>query len=154
VRPDRDESLAAVRRALVEFVAPEVTSVYGRTELTYALSLLSQISREGDGAVADMVDENVSLRKLLREAGRRLVGTGFDPPLVAELQSIELPVARPDLRLSALREENARLMDVLIRLQASCESATVGGAAVTRVYRKTIRFLEERTESQGGPARR
>ena len=74
MRPDRDEMLATIRRGLVEFVAPEVTSVHGRTELTYAITLLAALSRESDTAVADVVEENRKLRRLFGSAGRALAG--------------------------------------------------------------------------------
>jgi hypothetical protein len=151
MRPDRDEMLAGVRRALVEFLGPEVTSVYGRTELTYAVSLLAAIARESEDSVADVVRENADLRRLLRDAGRRLARSSLvDRALVAELAAVEPPASKPDLRLSALRDENARLFDLFVRLQAACEAAPAGDPALGTVYHKTMTFLRYRSDGQTG----
>ncbi len=150
MRPDREEMLAGVRRALAEFVAPEVTSVYGRTELTYAVSLLAAISRESEDAVANLVQENTALRRLLREAGRRLHGSAVrEDALLRDLAAVGAPLPRPDLRLSALRDENGRMLDLLIRLQAACEDCP-GDRAVSVVYRRTLAFLRVRSDLQTG----
>jgi hypothetical protein len=146
--------LAGVGRALVEFVAPEVSSVYGRTELGYAINLIGALARESEGAVAGLVEENAALRRLLREAGRRLSGSSLDAGLVAELQAIELSARSPDLRLSALRDENRRLFDVFVRLQAACEDAPGGERGLNMMYRKSLTFLHVRAESQSGAPRR
>ena len=154
MRPDREEMLAGVRRALMEFVAPEVSSVYGRTELGYAVNLIGALARESEDAVAGLVEENAALRRLLREAGRRLSVSSLDAGLVAELKAIVLPARSPDLRLSALRDENGRLFEVFVRLQAACEEAPGGESAVGLMYRKSLAFLRGRAESQAGTPRR
>ncbi len=154
MRPDRDEMLAGVRRALVEFVGPEVTSVYGRTELAYAVSLLAAIARESEDAVADLVRENADLRRLLRDAGRRLARSSLpDRALLAELAAVEGPAAKPDLHLSALRDENASLFGLFVRLQTACEVAPAGDAALGSVHRKTMTFLRRRSDAQTGQGR-
>lgn len=153
MRPDRDEMLAGVRRALVEFVGPEVSSVYARTEVTYAISLLSAIARESEDAVASLVGENAELRTLLRQAGRALIRSSLDEALLRELAAVQLPPRRPDLRLSALRDESAGLFDLFIRLQASCEGCQ-GDARVRSVYRKTLAFLRRRANSAANAVRR
>jgi hypothetical protein len=56
---------------------------------------------------------------------------------------------RPDLRLSALRDENGRMLDLLIRLQAACEDCP-GDRAVSVVYRRTLAFLRVRSDLQTG----
>ena len=154
MRPGREEMLAGVRRALVEFVAPEVSSVYARTELGYAINLIGALAKESEDAVASLVEENAALRQLLREAGRRLGDSSLAASLVAELQAIELPPRSPDLRLSALRDENGRLFEVFVRFQAACEDARSGEYAVGRMYRKSLAFLRDRADSQAGTPRR
>ena len=150
MRPDRDEMLASIRRGLVEFVAPEVSTIYGRTELTYALTLLAALSRESEDAVAGLVDENAGLRRLLRSAGKRLAGErSLDRGLVSELAALK-PAGKVDLRLSALRAENARLFDLFVRLQTACEESRAPSAAVTSAYRSTMAFLKRRAAAAGG----
>jgi len=154
MRPDREEMLAGMRRALVEFVAPEVTSVYGRTELNYAINLLAVIARESEDLVANLVAEDAALRRLLRDAGRRLGRSSLAGlPLLAELAAVTPPPRKPDLRLSALRSESRQLFDLFVRLQAACEAAS-GDKAARAVYQKTLDFLKRRAELQaGGPLR-
>jgi hypothetical protein len=150
MRPDREEMLAGMRRALVEFVAPEVTSVYGRTELNYAINLLAVIARESEDVVANLVAEDAALRRLLRYAGRRLAGSSLSgSPLVAELLAVSPPPRKPDLRLSALRAESRLLLDLFVRLQAACEEVSEDRAAPA-VYAKTLAFLRRRAEAQAG----
>jgi hypothetical protein len=143
--------LASVRRALVEFVAPEVTSVYGRTELTYAISLLGTIARESEDAVANLVRENAGLRRLLRDATRRLAGSSVaDRRLSSDLAQIAPPPRKPDLRLSALRGENSSLFDLFVRLQAACEEAPADQRAASAIYARTLSFLKDRSDGQLG----
>jgi len=146
--------LAGVRRALVEFVAPEVTSVYGRTELNYAINLVSTIARESEDAVANLVAENARLRRLLRQAGRWLANSNVDAALVAQLASVASPPRKPDLRLSALRAESAGLFGLFIRLQAACEDAPASDAAARTVHKQTMAFMRRRVEAQAGSPRR
>ena len=153
MRPNREEMLAGLRRALVEYAAPEVKTVYGRTELTYAISLLATIARESEDAVAVLVQENADLRRLLRDAGRRLGPSGGVPAgLASELRGLKTPRTL-DLRQSPLRDENARLLGLLIRLQAACEEAP-SDRATRAVYGKTLAFLTARAEAQAGSPRR
>ncbi len=155
MRPDRDEMLAGVRRALVEFVAPEVKTVYGRTELTYAITLVSMIGRESEDAVANLVRENSELRRLLRAAGRRLQGRPLaDAALTRELAAVGLADRQPDLRLSALRAESGALFSLFIRLQAACEEDASGDRTIASVGHKTLAFLRARSDAQLGLPRR
>jgi hypothetical protein len=101
--------------------------------LGYAINLIGALARESEDAVAGLVEENAALRRFLREAGRRLADSRLDAGLVAELQTVELPARSPDLRLSALRDENGRLFEVFVRFQAACEDARDGGYAVDDV---------------------
>ena len=144
MRPDREEILAGVRRALAEFVAPEVTSVYGRTQLAYAMNLVTALAREGDEAIARLVDENLALRRLLRQAGTRLGGSSLSVALVEELRSWPPAGRTSAVRPSAIRAENARLFEAFVRLQAACEDAPGGDVAVRRTYRETLKFLRAR----------
>ncbi|HEY7269809.1 MAG TPA: hypothetical protein VH951_08270 [Dehalococcoidia bacterium] len=150
MRPDRDEMLASIRRGLVEFVAPEVSTIYGRTELTYAVTLLAALSRESEDAVAALVAENASLRRLLRAAAKRLAGDrSLDRALIRELGELAT-AGKLDLRLSALRAENARLFDLFVRLQAACEDARSPSPAASAVYRSTLAFLRRRAATATG----
>jgi hypothetical protein len=147
MRPDGDELPAIIRKALVDYVAPEVTSVYGRTQLTYALTLLAQLARESDGAAARLVEEASELRHLLQEAAGRLEGPGLDGGLLAEVAALAAPQTPQDLRLSALRAERSRLYEALIRLQGACASAPAGGAAAD-VHSSLVAYLRGRLEAQ------
>ena len=150
MRPDLDELLASIRRALVEFVAPEVSSVYARTELTYALSLLAALSRETGDAAAELMAENAALRRLLGESGARLAGSGIDAELLRDLENAGKGAAT-DVTLPALRAEAAGLFDLLVRLQAACEEAP--GADARAVYADTVAFLRKRVDRQSGVRR-
>jgi hypothetical protein len=151
MRPDLDELLASIRRALVEFVAPEVTSVYARTELTYALSLLAALSRETGDAAAELMAQNAALRRLLGESAALLAGSGIDAGLLADLDRA-VGGGSEDVTLPALRAEAAGLFDLLVRLQATCEDAPRGDA-VAAVYDETVSFLRRRAERQAGMRR-
>jgi hypothetical protein len=138
--------LAGIRRALAESLSQEVTSVFGRTQVVYATSLLSTIAREAESAADNLVRENAALAELLHEAAAALKGApGFDARLVEELASVERPDS-DDLRLSALRTENARLVALLIRLQEACEAVARLDLA-RRIHRDTLTFLRRRTQA-------
>lgn len=144
MRPNNEEMLAGIRRALAESLSQEVTSVFGRTQVVYATSLLSTIAREAESAADNLVRENAALSGLLREAAVTLKEAGVvDAALLSELISVGLSGA-DDLRLSTLRAENSRLVSLLIRLQEVCEAAK-GSEAAQRVYAETIVFLRRRT---------
>jgi hypothetical protein len=144
MRPDRDEMLATIRKGLIEFVAPEVSSIHGRTELTYAITLLAALSRESDSAVADLVKENRELSRLLRSASRKLAGDSEAAELVRDIGAATSSAPGRDLRLSALRAENAKLMDLFVRLQAACEDAA--SPARRSLCAATVRFLKSRVQ--------
>ncbi|HXH21731.1 MAG TPA: hypothetical protein VNN10_06860 [Dehalococcoidia bacterium] len=151
MRPDGDELPGIIRRALVEYVAPEVSSVYGRTQLTYALSLLAQLAREADGAAARLDQEISALRRVLGAALRRLEAADEDPRLVSDARAALRLRRKRDLRLSALRAERAALLEVLVRLEAACSGAA-RGTARARVHGLLVSFL--RAQSGGrAPAR-
>ena len=148
MRPNRDEMLAGIRRGLAEFVAPEVSSVFGRAQLGYAVNLLQGLVREADDAVQSLVEENRGLRLLLRRAGRRLSPDDLgDGGLVEELRVVA-PARRPELRLSVLRAENARLLALFVRLQAACEDPPAASPVVRRLHAETLAFLRRRAERQ------
>jgi hypothetical protein len=147
MRPDGDELPAIIRKALVDYVAPEVTSVYGRTQLTYALTLLAQLARESDGAAARLADEAAELRALLADALGRLAGSGMDGEVLAEVRSAAAAPPAQDLRLSALRTERSRLYDALIRLQDACAAAPPASAAAA-VRTSVLAYLRARLEAQ------
>jgi hypothetical protein len=147
--------LAGIRRALVEYAAPEVSTVYGRTQLTYAITLVSALAREAEDGVANIVAENATLRRLLLDAGERLDGTSsVSAELVSALKCVEEPAPPADLRLSALRAENGRLFELFIRLQAQCEEAGEADAAAFAVRREAVAFLKRRAEGQAGGLQR
>jgi hypothetical protein len=147
MRPDGDELPAIIRKALVDYVAPEVTSVYARTQLTYALALLAQLARESDGAAARLADEAAELRALLADALGRLAGADIDDALLAEVRSAATAPPAQDLRLSSLRAERSRLYDALIRLQGACVGAPPGSAAAD-VHSSLLAYLRGRLEAQ------
>lgn len=143
MRPNNEEMLAGLRRALAESLSQEVSSVYGRTQVIYATSLLAAIPREAENAVDSLVRENAALAYLLRAAGAVLKGEALsDAGLAAELAAVETP-STDDLRLSVLRAENGRLLSLLIRLQEACE-ADLESAAVRGVYAETLSLLRRR----------
>ena len=133
MRPNREEMLAGIRRGLAEFVAPEVSSVFGRAQLGYAANLLQALAREADDAVSSLVEENGELRLLLRRAGRRLSADDIgDGGLVEELRAVAL-ARRPDLRLSVLRAENARLLALFVRLSRQGRPASPADVPITTI---------------------
>jgi hypothetical protein len=139
--------LVALRRGLADFVSPETGSVYARTQLLYASTLLSALSREADGAVASLVKENAALRRLLRSAADAIEGARGDAALSLALRA---GTSRPrlDLRLSALRQENARLLDLFIRAQAASEELAATARSAMALERRLRNFLRRRTEAQ------
>ncbi len=150
MRPDPHETMAGVRRALAEHVGPEVGSVFGRTQLGYATALLQFAEREAESGVAMLGEENRELVRLLRSAGRRLNGvTSIDNGLVADLQAMRPASRRPDLRLSALRAENARLLGLLVRVQAACEERA-GERVPNAIHRAIVQFLRRRNDRELG----
>lgn len=145
MRPSYEEILAGVRRGLSEFVSPEVEDQYARTELGYASSLLQAISRELDIFPDTLHRENAALRRFLRRAGSRLSAADIaDVGLRSDLASLGPRLVTRDLRVSALREQNAWLLSLLIRLQAACENASTPTVAVRRVYSESLAFLRTR----------
>ena len=152
MRPDLDELLASIRRALVEFVAPEVSSVYARTELTYALSLLAALSRETGDAVAELVADNAALARLLAQAAAALEDAAVDEGLQRDLEAAARADAS-DVTLPALRAREAALFELLVRLQAACEEASPRTPDIESVYRRSVAFLRERAARQAGVRR-
>lgn len=150
MRPDGDELPGIIRRALVEYVAPEVSSAYGRTQLTYALSLLAQLSREADGAAARLDQEIAALRRVLRAAVRRLEPADEDPRLVADARAALGSPRKRDLRLSSLRAERAALLEVLVRLETACSGAATGTARA-KVHGLLVSFLRAQSEGPAQP---
>jgi hypothetical protein len=145
LRPDNPEILAGLRKALLEYLAPEVTSVYGRSQLMYATSLLQTAAREAEDGVHALVKENEALRRLLEDAGGRLRGVSpADDALLEELSA--LPPAAGDLRFSSLRAENSGLLSLLVRLQAACEETA--SEAARSVYSETLTFLRRRNQGE------
>ncbi len=145
MRPDREEMIAGARRALVEFLAPEISSIYGRSQMMYITNILQAVARESEDAVANTVAENDELRGLLREASDALSGA---PETAAAMREASPPPGPLDLRLSSLRVENARLMSLLVRAQAACEDRPLDDEAAHRFWRQTVAFLRRRIERQ------
>jgi hypothetical protein len=141
MRPDREEMLASIRRALVEYVAPEVTSVFARTQLTYALSLLAALSREGDGVVP-VARENAELREIIRTASAKLGGSF----VVNEALLREPPAdAVTALELTELRAENERLLTLLVDVQAASEQAAKDDEGARTLAADIVAFLRRRS---------
>lgn len=112
MRPNSEEILRGVQTSLLTYILPEVQSAYARTELMVVLSLLGIVAGEWDGAAQRLLDDNATLRDLVR---RSIDALGAGDALAAELNAL-VNEADPSLRVGDLVAANGRLRAALADL--------------------------------------
>ena len=98
--PDVPEVMAELAAILLRNASPDAPAAERAGTLTLTAMLLGIAAEVWDGAAAQLVEENQTLRRLL-----------------------DLPGADADLRLSALQAENRRLRAALIAAHSAAEAA-------------------------------
>ena len=112
MRPNTEELLRGLQGSLLTYVFPELQTDHGRTELMLTYALLGIAANEVDGAAQRLVDDNIAMRALARDAAGAL--TPLDAGLAAELRALA-DETDASVRISTLVSANARLRDAIGR---------------------------------------
>ncbi|MEX2160046.1 MAG: hypothetical protein WEB04_11650 [Dehalococcoidia bacterium] len=112
MRPTTEELLRGLQGSLLTYVLPELQTNHGRTELMLTYALLGIAANEVDGAAQRLVDDNVAMRAIAREAADTL--TPIDAALAAELRALANETDASVL-VSELSSTNTRLRGVIGR---------------------------------------
>ena len=139
--PDVGVVLGGIVRTLLTELAPELRTPYATMTAQLMGTLLLMASQEADRAAARLVEENDVLRALFADA----------EPVVAEHTlgaDLRASLATPPcaLTVSALRERNARLRALLVRLHAHVEALDGPAARVLeeRIWAELVTSTERR----------
>jgi hypothetical protein len=115
--PDVASMLAGIARSVMLAGAAEEQSPYRAFSDQLLSALLMMIAQEFDRAAARLVEENDALMALFEQAQEAV----RDDTLRSMLREVAT-VTTTSLLVSALRDRNRRLRDVLIRLHAHVEN--------------------------------
>lgn len=111
MRPDIPSVLADLAAKLRSDIAPELEGFRAGT-VSMSAAMLDMVAECWDGAVHNLVEENVALAAILNR-GTALCGIPKEAP--------DAQLAQGDLRVSTLQSQNDRLRSDLIALQAELE---------------------------------
>ena len=134
MRPTAIELLRGIRALLVEDVLPATTTPHLRTQVTLAIGMLDTVSAELNDAPAAYAEERARAITLAADAAAVLRRLAPDSALLDEIQALaRAPSEPPDLRLTALQEESARLLALLDRLATFCDDYQVDSSGDTAI---------------------
>ncbi len=137
--PDVPTVMNGLARSLMMEVLGEMRTPYGAQTVQLMSGLLMMLAQEFDRAAARLVEENAALLDLFRDAGDT-IGKG---ELRERLD--EACVAPPAaLQVSALRERNHALRQLLVRLHEHVE--TLEGAPARELERRIWNELRASTQ--------
>jgi hypothetical protein len=153
MRPNADELIKGIQRSLMSYVMPEVHSDHVRAEMMFSNLMLGVITRDLDGAVESLVEDNASLRDVARGGASALMAAGLEQDLAAELERLA-GTSDPSLRLSDLSRANEELAQAIARLAVAAEErdelsslrATLLGQLRARSERMTHSMLGPRAD--------
>ena len=127
MRPDPPIVLRGVAAALMQQVAPEVSSAFGMGTLGNSVGLLGFVAQEFERAAARLVAENRALVALFGDAlNERLVTDSALAPRISATQGLDVV---GDLHVSALQTVNDDLRGLLVELHAAIDAMSSPAAA-------------------------
>lgn len=127
MRPDPPIVLRGIAAALIQEVAPEVSSAFGMGTIGNSVGLLTFVAQEFDRAAARLVTENKAIVSLFRDAlDGELVP---DHVLSGRMQEASGRDLFADLHVSALQRLNDDLRAILVDLHAAVDRASGEAAA-------------------------
>jgi hypothetical protein len=141
VRPNAEELLKGIQRSLMSYVMPEVQSDHARAEVMFSNLMLGVLTRDLDGAVQLLVDDNAWLREAGRTGATALTAAGVEGDLATELERLA-ETADPSLRLSDLARANEDLAGAIARLAVIAEERP----ELSRLRGDVIEMLRARSE--------
>jgi hypothetical protein len=118
MRPTTEELLRGLQGSLLTYVLPELQTNHARTELMLTYALLGIAASEVDGAAQRLVDDNVAMRALARDAADTLAP--IDAAFAAELRALA-DTSDASVVVSELASANTRLRDVIGRAGVTLE---------------------------------
>jgi hypothetical protein len=132
---------------------PEVRSDHVRAEVMFSNLMLGVITRDLDGAVESLVEDNASLREAARGGASALMAAGLEQDLAGGLERLA-GTSDPSLRLSELSRANEELAQAIARLAVVAEErdelsslrATLLGQLRSRSERMTHSMLGPRAD--------
>jgi hypothetical protein len=124
MRPNGVESLGALRAALAEVLAPELTSAFAQDTASTVQMLIESLAAEWDTAAENLRADNGTLAPLLGEARDALRARAGNDEIASAVKEIDEALAATDdgsIAISALSSRNRMLRSALEKTLVAIE---------------------------------